>query len=639
MAARLGRIGRSGATAALAATLMGLPGCGSSSRTAKEPAAVTFSKDIAPILFDQCAPCHRPGEAAPFSVLGYEEVRQRASRIVDVTRRRYMPPWLPSPGYGDFTGQRRLTDAQIATLRQWQQQGAQEGEAADLPPVPHFTEGWQLGEPDLVITLPTPYSVPAGTTDIWRNFVMPIRVPTSRYVKTVELRPGTAKVVHHALMAVDPTKASRRRDERDAEPGFEGMDMGDAQAPDGHILGWTPGMLPVPGDEGRGWLLKPGTDLVLQLHLMPSRQPQTVQPSVGFYFDSKSPAGPPMILIRLDADQALDIPAGEKDFVVTDAFKLPVDVDVLAVYPHAHFLARKMEGLAKLPDGTERPLIRIDDWDFKWQDVYRYAKPVSLTKGTTISMRYSYDNSAGNLRNPAHPPRRVTAGLRSSDEMAHLQLQVAARTDQDVALLKEALSRHQIEKNPGDAWAHYDLANVLRDNGDIDGAIARYREALRLAPDHGAAHNNLGVLLADHGQLEQAIDQYLLALRVEPDSADANFNLGNALSARGRTSDAIDLYQKALRLEPNMTEAHVNLGRAFAVQGKLDEAVAQFREAVRLDAGSAEAHNNLGAALGSLGRLDDAIGEFRRALQIEPNNARARDNLRVALEKVGPRAK
>ena len=546
-----------------------------------------------------------------------------------------MPPWLPSHGYGDFAGERRLTDAQIATIRQWQEQGAQEGDPADLPPVPRFTEGWQLGNPDLVVTLQKPYTVPAGTTDIWRNFVMPIAVSTGHYVKTVELRPGNAKVVHHALMAVDATRASLRRDERDPEQGFEGMDMGDAQAPDGHLLGWTPGMLPVQGVEGSGWLLRPGTDLVLQLHLMPSRQPRAVQPSVGFYFDTTPPAGPPMVLMRLDADQALDIPPGEKNFIVTDTFKLPVDVDVLVVYPHAHFLAKTMEGRARLPDSTERWLIRIDDWDFKWQDVYRYATPISLPKGTTISMRFGFDNSADNPRNPADPPQRVTAGFRSSDEMAHLQLQVAARTTQDVTLLKEALARHQIEKNPGDAWAYYDLANLRRDKDEVTEAIALYRTALRLAPDHAAAHNNLGVLLADQGQLEQAIDQYRQALRAEPDSADASFNLGNALSAQGRLGEAIAWYRKALRLEPSMADAHVNLGRAFAAQGRVQEAVAQFREGVRLDPGSAEAHNNLGAALGSLGQLDEAVSQFRRTLEIDPTHARARDNLRVALQKVG----
>ena len=172
---------------------------------------------------------------------------------------------------------------------------------------------------------------------------------------------------------------------RDAEPGFEGMDMGDSQAPDGHLLGWSPGMAPFPGVDGQSWLLRPGTDLVLQLHLTPTGKPEVVDPVVGLYFADRPPAAAALQLMRLDADHAIDIPAGERRFVVSDAFELPVDLDVLAVYPHAHFVARTMEASATLPDGTVKWLIRIDDWDFKWQDIYRYTKPVSLPKGSRDS--------------------------------------------------------------------------------------------------------------------------------------------------------------------------------------------------------------------------------------------------------------
>ena len=331
-------------------------------------------------LFRACAPCHRPGEAAPFSVLSYQDVRPRVRTIVSATASRFMPPWLPEPGYGEFAGERRLTDAQIDTIRRWHEQGAIEGDPAALPPLPAFTPGWQLGEPDLVIKLPRPYTLAADGREVWRNFVVPVPVAASRFVKTVELRPGNAKVVHHALLGIDPTRSSRRRDERDAEPGFEGMDMGDSQAPDGHLLGWSPGMAPFPGVDGQSWLLRPGTDLVLQLHLTPTGKREVVDPVVGLYFADRPPAAAALQLMRLDADHAIDIPAGEKRFVVSDAFELPIDLDVLAVYPHAHFVARTMEASATMPDGTVKWLIRIDDWDFKWQDIYRYATPVSLPK-------------------------------------------------------------------------------------------------------------------------------------------------------------------------------------------------------------------------------------------------------------------
>jgi tetratricopeptide (TPR) repeat protein len=199
-----------------------------------------------------------------------------------------------------------------------------------------------------------------------------------------------------------------------------------------------------------------------------------------------------------------------------------VDVQVFAVYPHAHFVAKTMEGMARLPDGTEQWLIRIDDWDFKWQDVYRYAKPIPLPKGTTIAMRFSYDNSAENVRNPSRPPKRVVAGLRSSDEMAHLQLQVQPQNAEDLVLLREALYRHALRKNPGEVWLYYELGNVLRDKGQLGEAVRHYRAALKLEPGHAATRNNLGVLLAGQGSLDEAISHYRQAIRVEPDFADGH---------------------------------------------------------------------------------------------------------------------
>ena len=597
------------------------------------PDAPTFTRDIAPLVFRHCAPCHRPGESAPFTLLSYPDVKQRARLIASVTEQRVMPPWLPDPGHGEFAGERRLTNVEIETFRRWQEQGAPEGRADDLPPLPHYPEGWSLGEPDLVVRLPKPYLLRADGSDVWRNFVIALPVPAGRDVKTVELRPGSARVIHHALMGVDPTRASRRRDQKDAEPGFDGMDMGDAQAPDGHLLGWTPGMAPFPGLEGKSWRLEPGTDLVLQLHMIPSGKPEAVDPIVGLTFAKAPPTGPPLYLLRLDADQMLDIPPGARDFVVTDRLELPVDVHVYAVYPHAHLLARTMEGRATLPDGTEKWLIRIGGWDFKWQDVYRYAAPIFLPRGTTISMRFTYDNSVDNPRDPSHPPRRVIAGLRSADEMAHLQLQVLPQRTGDAVALKEALYRHAAARTPDNPWVHYELGNALRDLDRTSEAARAYETALRLAPGHAAAHNNLAVLLERDDRLRDAVRHYRQALDAEPDFVDAHYNLANALRAQGRVPDAIRHYREALRLEPNLAPAHTNLGEALGAAGNLDEAIGHFRSAVRISPDSAEAHNNLGAALAMQGRLVDAIDQFRRALAIDSSHARARENLEIALER------
>ncbi len=594
-------------------------------------AEVNFTRDVAPIIFTQCAPCHRPGESAPFSLLTYDDAKRRAGVIADVTSRRVMPPWLPVSGHGSFAGERRLSDRDVDVLRRWHEQGAAEGDAADLPAPPTFVEGWQLGSPDLVVTLPRPYQLRADGSEVWRNFVMPVPVSATTFVRAVEFRPGSARVVHHAIMGVDSTRSSARRDARDAEPGFEGMELGDAQPPDGHLTGWTPGMAPVPAVEGSAWRVEPGDDLVLQLHMTPSGKPESVQPQVGLYFASAPPTGPSMVLLRLDGDHQIDIPAGARDFVVTDRFELPADVQVLAVYPHAHFLARTMEAHATMPDGSERPLIRIDAWDFKWQDVYRYVQPLQLPKGAAISFRYTYDNSAENPRNPSRPPKRVTAGMASGDEMARLQLQVRPDRTEDVAVLRTAFYAELVRKAPRDPWVHYELANLLRDSHRRDEAVAEYRLAIDLDPRHAAALTNLATVVHEDGQLDVAVTFYRRALAAEPDFVPAHFNLANALRARGRSDEAMRHYREAVRLEPTLAAAHNNLGEVLASRGQLELALERFREAVRLNPTSATALGNLGAAFGAAGRVDEAVAHLRRALQIDPGNEAARRNLELAL--------
>jgi Tfp pilus assembly protein PilF len=596
---------------------------------ATEP--VTYTRDVAPVVFRRCAPCHRPGESAPFSLLTYDDAKRRARLIADVTERRVMPPWLPSPGHGVFAGERRLPDHDVALFRRWDEQGAPEGDPAALPAPPTFAEGWQLGEPDLIVTLPVNYRLRADGPEVWRNFVMPVPVSSTRFVRTVEIRPGSARFVHHAIIGLDRTRSSERRDARDAEPGFEGMELGDALPPDGHLLGWTPGMAPVSPVEGAVWRVERGDDLVLQLHMIPSGKAESVQPQVGLYFAQAPPTGPPMFLLRLDADHQLDIPPGAREFVATDQFELPVDVDVLAVYPHAHYLARTMVARATLPDGSEQPLIRIESWDFKWQDVYRYAEPLRLPRGTTISFRYTYDNSDGNPRNPNHPPKRVVAGMRSADEMAHLQLQVRPRRAEDVAVLKTAFYLQLARKTPADPWVHYELANLYRDSRRPDDAQREYAAAIALDPRHAAAHTNLGVLLQEGGEFEAAMTHYRDALRAEPDFVLAHFNLANALRARGRTGEAAQQYRDAVKLEPEMAEAHNNLGELMASQGDMSGAIREFREAVRLAPRAATAHGNLGAALGATGQTQEAVDHFRLALQIDPDNENARRNLELVL--------
>jgi hypothetical protein len=403
---------------------------------------------VAPLVYAQCAPCHHEGGAGPFSLTRYAAVKRRARQIVEVTSQHYMPPWPPVRGHGDFVGERGLTDEQVDLLARWFKAGAPEGDARATPPPPQFPSSWQLGTPDLVLTAPPGFMLDAEGGDRFHNFVLPVPVSETRFVRAIEILPGRPRLVHHANILIDRSGWARARDAADAVVGFPGMDLeivSDRFDPDSHFLFWKPGSPPVPEPDGMAWRLEPGTDLVLNMHLQPSGRREEVRPTVGLYFTDRAPTRETM-LVQLEHDGALDIPPGVSDFIVTDELTLPADVSVLAVYPHAHYVGHEIQGTARLPDGTTKWLVHIVDWDLNWQAVYRLKAPLPLPKGTVLSMRWTYDNSRANARNPHDPPERVVAGDRAVDEMAHLWLQVLPKRPEDRVLLQEAVMRARLKK-------------------------------------------------------------------------------------------------------------------------------------------------------------------------------------------------
>jgi tetratricopeptide (TPR) repeat protein/mono/diheme cytochrome c family protein len=549
---------------------------------------VTFSKDIAPILFERCAVCHRAGEIGQFNLLTYEDARPRAKAMARATATHAMPPWKPEPGFGEFAESRRLTDRQIAVIQQWADQGAVEGNPADLPPPPRFADGWRLGQPDLVITLADAYTLTSGGPDVLRNFVIPIPVTSTRYVRGIEFRPGNARVVHHANMRVDATSASRMLDDAEAGPGFDGLIMS-GHFPDGHFLGWTPGQLPPLLPSDMSWRLDPNSDLVLQLHMHPDNSPALVQPSVGFFFTDAPPSRTPLML-RLGR-QNIDIPAGAPSYSVEDRYTVPVDVEVTAVQPHAHFRAREIKGFATLPDGTTKWLIYIKDWDFNWQDVYRYANPIVLPRGSTIAMQYTYDNSAGNRRNPDSPPKRIRWGQNSTDEMGDLWIQVLTRSESDrqalaadfgpKVLAEDATGYEKLlEADPGNARLHDAAAAIFLGLHQTERAVAHLDEALRLSPTLISAHYNLATALSTLGHPDEAIEHLRRALALRPDFVAARVNLGAMLRSLGRYAEARTELGRALELQPGNGVAHTNLGGIFFAEGRAREAIAEYRLAL-----------------------------------------------------------
>ena len=509
-------------------------------------------------------------------------MKRHATQIADVTKKRFMPPWKADPRNGPFAGQYPLSDAEIALIDRWVAGGAAEGDPREMPvPVRHaqgrartWSEDWQLGTPDLVLTLPQAFTLPPEGTDVFRIFTLPIPVDRLRFVRGLEFRPGNATVVHHANIRIDTTRASRRFDEQDPAPGYDGLIARSAQYPDGHFLGWTPGQIAplLPADQS--WRLGPNTDLVVELHMQPSGRPEAVAPSVGLYFGSEAPTRTPAML-RLGR-QNIDIPAGESQYTITDSYVLPVDAEVVAVQPHAHYRLRRARGEAALPGGSITPLIEIADWDFRWQHVYRFVTPLRLPKGTTLSMRYTYDNSAANPRNPQQPPSRARWGQRSSDEMGDLWIQVLTRDTRDLDLLNRDFRPKvaaedvrgyevEIEKHPADADLHDSVAVLYLEIGRAVQAVAHFEASLALKPPSAPAHYNLGTALTVARRLEEAADQFRTALRIDPAYANAHNNLGNVLLAQGKNDEAIREFRDVVRLQPDSAVARKNLEAALKV--------------------------------------------------------------------------
>jgi Flp pilus assembly protein TadD len=560
---------------------------------------ITFNRDIAPIVFRNCAQCHHPGEAGPFPLLTYADVKTHARQIAMVTSKRIMPPWLPDPSELKFADELRLSNEQIRTIQAWVEQGAIEGSPWDLPAQPTFSAGWQLGRPDVIVRAEKPYLLPASGSDSYWNFVFRTPVHRSRWLKAIEIRPGDKRLVHHANVLVDREESGRRL-EKEPGAGFGGMELiieSEAFDPDSHFLFWKPGSPPYVEPDGMALRLDKNTDLVLNTHLQPSGKPEPIQPTLGLYFTDK-PATMHPILLQFDNDRKLDIPAGEKNFLVSDDFTLPVAASVLAIYPHAHYLGKDLLAFATLPDGQRETLIHISNWDLNWQAVYRYAQAVELPAGTTISMRFTYDNSADNIRNPNQPPKRVVAGNRAVDEMAHLWLQVLARESADGTTdprveIQEALALHHIQNNPEDFEAHYNLAALLQMKGDLSGALLQFSDAVRLHPDDPTANNALGAVLLASGRVDDAIPHLNAALRGRPDYFDAHYNLGNALATQGDFPGALSHFRAAVRLNPQDPNAEANLGSALAETGNFKEARLHFERALQIDPKNELARENL----------------------------------------------
>ena len=569
----------------------------SGSAPAAVPAgAPTFNRDIAPILFAHCAPCHHPGQAAPFSLLSFDDAKRKAKTFAEVTQSRSMPPWLAEKGAVEFHGQRGLSEAQIDVIQKWVAAGTPEGEAKDLPPKPRFSGEWFLGKPDLIVETTGSYALPADGPDVYRHFVIPIPGDAVRQVRAVELLPDNPRVVHHAVMLVDRTSSARQLDARDPEPGFSGfMSAGQAQLPDGHFLGWTPGKIPVPLPPELCWRLDPGSDLVLQLHLKKTGKPETIRAKVGLFFSDKPATRRTYAVVLRDKDVVL--PAGSTNVIARSQYTVPVDADLLSLYPHAHFLAREMEIELKRPDGSVQRLMRIPDWDFNWQDEYRLKSPLRIAAGSSFSFRYRFDNSATNPRNPNKPPRAIVYGRNASDEMAELLLQLLPARDGDLPKLR----------------TDYGLWSIRAE-------LKRYEKLALERPTDTAVLKQLANWQQQAGTTAEAVETLRRVKAMEPESGEARFLLGNACEIAGRHDEAIEEFTASIRFSAQRPEPLVRLARLLAAhpdpkKRQPAKALELAEQAMELTNGrSFDAAESFLLALASNARWDEAIDGTRQSI-------------------------
>jgi hypothetical protein len=381
-------------------------------------ATVTFTKDVAPILYHNCATCHRPGEMAPMSLLSYKEVRPWAKSIRERVVSREMPPWYADPNHGDFANDTSLTERQIETIRAWVDGGAKEGDPKDLPPAPKFSDsGWKYDEPDAVFTMTETASIPAEGTVPYRYFAVPTNFTEDKYVQFAEIKRGEPSVVHHVLVSVrepgaDPlpppgeitAAAGQRRDRRGNNN------------PDAMLLGWAPGMSPLSLRPGNAKLVKQGSVLVFQMHYTTNGKAANDRTSIGLWF-AKEPVEKRVITRGIATDaRKLIIPAGEPNFESTSSLTFKEDVHIHMFMPHMHVRGKDFEYKLVYPDGKEKILLRVPKYDFNWQLSYFAKDPIAVPKGSRIECLAHHDNSANNKFNP-DPTKAVRWGDQTWEEM------------------------------------------------------------------------------------------------------------------------------------------------------------------------------------------------------------------------------
>ena len=393
----------------------------------------TFAKDVAPILYKNCTSCHRPGEIGPMPLISYEDARPWAKAIRDEVSEGHMPPWHADPTHGKFLNDRSLSSGDRETLVKWANGGSPKGDVKDMPALPKFTDGWSIGTPDLVVSMPQPYKVPADGFVEYEYIEIPVDLKEDKWIQAMEVRPGNRAVVHHVIVYARPPQPERRPTGFRMGPGMEiprGATGGSEAAEEPRakgvsrfprpqrlgvtIGGFAPGNGVMAFAPGSAMLLRAGTTIVLQMHYTPNGEEASDQSKVGLFFAKE----PPKTEMRFAAlmNGNFVIPAGSTGQEVKAEMTTTQDVTLRSLLPHTHLRGKSWEYMAVYPDGRSETILSVPKYDFNWQTDYVFAEPLKLPKGTIIRASAKYDNSTANKSNP-DPKVDVKWGDQTWEEM------------------------------------------------------------------------------------------------------------------------------------------------------------------------------------------------------------------------------
>ena len=383
---------------------------------------ITFSEHIAPIVYNNCTSCHRPGEIGPQSFTNYEEVKNWGNMIAFTTETRYMPPWRPNRDFSTFVGEKGLADEEIQRIQDWVSSGAPQGDPNLEPPLPEFPTGSQLGTPDLVLNMTEAFHVAGDNQDKYYVFVLPTNEGVDREIAAVEFRPGNPKVVHHALLSYDTQGQAAALDAQTPEYGYPsfgdfGIDVFDL------FQSYTPGIQNVFYPKGIGKVLPANANVLIQIHYAPVAADENDQSHVNIFF--KKPDDPIERLVNLGIVAPFHLVTGVNSFFILanevktfhGVYNISSDISLISVYPHCHLLGKDWLAYAITPDNDTIPIIQIEEWDFNWQGSYTFDRMKKIPAGSEMHVFTTYDNTSNNPYNPNNPPQFMTWGESTTDEM------------------------------------------------------------------------------------------------------------------------------------------------------------------------------------------------------------------------------